>query len=346
MLYFENDYAEGAAPAVLQALIDSNMEHLPGYGEDRYSQAAADKIRTAMACPDATVKFITGGTQTNALALDLLLQPYEGVIAPDTAHINTHEAGAIELTGHKVLPQPSKLGKIDAATIEQFLTAWISDGSHEHMVQPGMVYLTFPTEYGTLYTADELRAIATVCRQHDLRLYIDGARLAYGLAASNDVTLPLLAQLCDAFYIGGTKCGALAGEALVFTRPDGVPAHLVNRIKQHGALVAKGRLLGVQFGVLFTDGLYEQLGKHALRMADNLRRALVANGIPRFIESPTNQQFPVVSTSQQAQLAQNVRFSVWGKYDDDHTVIRLATSWATTEDDVTALAKELQRIGA
>lgn len=344
MLYFENDYAEGAAPAVLQALVDGNMEHLPGYGEDKYSKRAADKIRTALDCPQATVKFITGGTQTNALALDILLAPYEGIIAADTAHINTHEAGAIEFTGHKVLAQPSQSGKIDATTIQKFLEEWRADGSHEHMVQPGMVYLTFPTEYGTLYTAEELRAISDVCRANALQLYVDGARLAYGLAASADVTLPLLADLCDAFYIGGTKCGALAGEALVIPRPERVPAHLVNRIKQHGALVAKGRLLGVQFDTLFTDGLYLRLGEHALAMAATLHDALVDNGLQLFIDSPTNQQFVVLDNAQRDQLAKTVRFSVWGKYDDTHTVIRLATSWATTAEDVAALDAELRRL--
>lgn len=339
MLSFENDYSEGCHPRILEALIRTNLEQLPGYGADHYCAEAAEKIRAACQTPQAQVFFITGGTQTNQLAVDLLLHPTEGVVAAETGHVNTHEAGAIEYTGHKVMPLPAHNGKLQAQDLADLLRTFWDDASCEHMVAPGMVYLSHPTEYGTLYTRQELTDIAAVCRQYRIPLYLDGARLAYGLEApETDLTLPEIARLCDVLYIGGTKVGALCGEALVFCQQP--PARITARIKQHGALNAKGRLLGIQFDVLFTDGLYFQLGRRAVERAMEMKRRFLAKGYRLWLDSPTNQQFLLLEDAEAERLAKLVRYSRWEKPDDSHTVVRFATSWATTPE----MLDELDRL--
>ena len=339
MLSFENDYSEGCHPRILEALTRTNLEQLPGYGADHYCAEAAEKIRAACQAPQAQVFFITGGTQTNQLAVDLLLHPTEGVVAAETGHVNTHEAGAIEYTGHKVMPLPAHNGKLQAQDLADLLRTFWDDASCEHMVAPGMVYLSHPTEYGTLYTRQELTDIAAVCRQYRIPLYLDGARLAYGLEApETDLTLPEIARLCDVLYIGGTKVGALCGEALVFCQQP--PARIAARIKQHGALNAKGRLLGIQFDVLFTDGLYFHLGRHAVELAMEMKRRFLAKGYRLWMDSPTNQQFILLEDAEAERLAKLVRYSRWEKPDAAHTVVRFATSWATTPE----MLDELDRL--
>ena len=288
----------------------------------------------------ALVALITG------VVIDALLRSYEGVIAADTGHISVHEAGAIEFGGHKVLTLPQENGKITASQIRALLDQYEDDANRDHTVMPGMVYLSQPTEYGTLYSKKELAAISALCREKRLPLYIDGARLAYALACpENDVTLRDLAALCDIFYIGGTKCGALLGEAVVIPQPGLIP-HFFTIIKQHGALLAKGRLLGIQFDTLFTDGLYERIGADAVRYADAIRRAMVENGYLPCFPSPTNQSFCIVSEQQRKELAERVNFSVWEQYDETHSIIRFATSWATREEDVNALCRILRECTA
>ncbi len=341
MISFENDYAEGAHPAVLQRLLDTNLIQQPGYGNDCWCAAAREKIRLACAAPEADVHFITGGTQTNAVVIGTMLAPYEGVIAAETGHINVHEAGAIEYTGHKVLTLPQHEGKLRANELEGLLKTFWADGTHEHMVFPGMVYLSHPTEYGTLYTRDELSAISAVCRSYNIPLFLDGARLGYGLMAPGaDVDLPFLAQVCDVFYIGGTKVGALCGEAVVFPR-NNAPKHFITMVKQRGAMVAKGRLLGVQFDALFTDDLYRSISAHAIGLAMKLKAGLQAKGYPFLLDSPTNQQFVILENSRMEELRRQVVFSLWEPVDDTHTAVRFATSWATREADVDALLELL-----
>lgn len=341
MLCFTSDYIAGAHPEVLKRLNETNLETLPGYGSDRYCDSAAEKIRAACACPDAEVFFLVGGTQTNQIVIDTMLQPYEGVIAASTGHVNVHEAGAIEFSGHKVLSVESREGKLSADSVAKLCAGFYADGSHEHMVFPGMVYISFPTEYGTLYSLSELEAIAAVCRSYEMPLYIDGARLAYGLSGmGNDVTLPDIARLADVFYIGGTKCGALCGEAVVFTKHN-APKHFTTRMKQHGGLLAKGRVLGIQFDALFSNGLYEQIGAHALSLATRLKAMFAAKGYRLFIDSPTNQQFVILSNDKLAALSSLVACEVWEQYDSEHTVVRFATSWSTTAEELDELDKLL-----
>ncbi len=337
MLSFANDYAEGAHEKILQKLIDTNRESLPGYGSDKYCESAKNRIREACQCAEAEIYFLAGGTQTNQVVIDTLLADYEGVIAAKTGHISVHEAGAIEYTGHKVLELPQKEGKLLAEEVESYLAGFYGDVTHEHMVFPGMVYITHPTEYGTLYTKRELQEISGVCARYNIPLYLDGARLGYGLAGERiDVTLPDLAAYCDAFYIGGTKVGALCGEAVVFTR--NAPRYFMTRVKQHGALLAKGRLLGIQFDTLFTDNLYLENGRNAVRMANMLRKVFADKGYSFYLETPTNQIFIVLENEQLERLGNEVLFDIWEKYDESHTVVRFATSWATSEQDVAALA--------
>ncbi len=344
MLNFASDYLEGCHEAILQALSRTNFCQEPGYGSDQFTKSAKQKICAACGCPEGAVYLLTGGTQTNQLVIDSLLRPYEGVISADTGHVNAHEAGAIEFTGHKVLALPSHQGKLDAGEVASYIRSFYEDANHEHMVFPGMVYISHPTEYGTLYTAAELRELSRVCREAKIRLYLDGARLGYGLQAKGaDVTLPLIGEVCDCFYIGGTKVGALCGEALVFPKGD-APSHFLTRIKQHGALNAKGRLLGVQFDTLFTDGLYETVSAHAIAMAEKLKGVFRSVGIPFFLESSTNQQFVILENSQMERLGEKVQFSFWEAYDETHTVVRFATSWATTEAAVEALEGILKEV--
>lgn len=337
MLSFANDYQEGAHEKILQRLIETNLEPVSGYGTDPYCELAKEKIRRACECPEADIWFLTGGTQTNQVVIDAMLAPYEGVVAAETAHVAAHEAGAIEYSGHKVLTIPQHEGKILAEELETFLRKFWDDGNHEHMVFPGMIYISHPTEYGTLYTKNELENLSAICEAYQIPLYMDGARLGYGLMSSNtDVTLPVIARCCDAFYIGGTKVGALCGEAVVFPK-NNTPKHFLTRIKQHGALLAKGRLLGIQFDTLFTDDLYFVLSRHAIDMAEHLKEGLLEKGISFYLESPTNQQFLLLTDEQAERLKHEVSYSFWEKPDEDHTVIRLATSWATTKEQVDEL---------
>lgn len=337
MLSFESDYTEGAHKKILQRLIDTNMEKLSGYGSDPYCEQAKLKIREVCKCPQADIYFLLGGTQTNATVIDSLLNRYEGVVAASTGHVSGHEAGAIEFTGHKVLEIPQKCGKIEADTLKSYLQKFYADGNHEHMVFPGMVYLSHPTEYGTLYTKEELTRISAVCKEYKIPLYLDGARMGYGLMSRNtDVTLPVIAKCCDVFYIGGTKVGALCGEAVVFTK-NNTPKHFMTIVKQHGALLAKGRLLGIQFDTLFTDDLYFKISRHAIEMAELLKQGFQQKGYSFYLESPTNQQFILLENEKMKQLQKKVSFSFWETVDDSHTVVRFATSWATKKEDVEKL---------
>ena len=340
MLFFVNDYGEGAHEKIIERLMETNRISAPGYGTDDFCAAAREKIRAACEAPKADVYFISGGTQTNQLVIDALLQSYEGVLSAVSGHVNCHEAGAIEYTGHKVLPLPMHLGKIDAGELKQWVEDFYANPSHEHTVFPGMVYISHPTEYGTLYTKQELTAISAVCREKGLPLFMDGARLGYGLMSpGSDLTLPDIAALCDVFYIGGTKVGALCGEAVVFPQGN-APKHLMTRIKQHGALLAKGRLMGIQFDVLFTDGLYFEISRHAIEMAQRVKKVFREKGYPFLIDSPTNQQFVILENGQMEMLAEQAAFDVWEKVDDTHTAVRFATSWATRLETV----DELERI--
>ena len=341
MLSFVNDYSEGAHEQVLRRLAETNREQHPGYGTDPYCARAKEKIRRACGCPEGDIFFLVGGTQTNQAVISALLAPWEGVIAPATGHICTHEAGAIEATGHKVLELPQREGKLSAAELRTYLEGFYGDENHEHMVFPGMVYISHPTEYGTLYTRSELENISAICEAYDIPLYLDGARLGYGLMSDNtDVTLGVISSCCDVFYIGGTKVGALCGEAVVFTK-DNTPKHFLTHIKQHGALLAKGRLLGIQFDTLFTDSLYEKVGAPAIQAADQIRKTLKEQNFSLCFGSPTNQVFCIVDDALMTRLEKQVEFGFWEKYDDTHTVIRFATSWATTKEDVDALCNLL-----
>lgn len=338
MLVFENDYSEGAHEEVLRRLLETNMEQLPGYGMDCYCQSAKEKIREACGCPDADICFLTGGTQTNQIVISALLKPYEGVIAAETGHVSTHEAGAIECVGHKVLTLPQEEGKISAEAASDCLNSFYEDGNHEHMVFPGMVYISHPTEYGTLYTKGELAELSAVCSQYGIPLYLDGARLGYALAAEGtDVSLKDVAEYCDVFYIGGTKNGALCGEAVVFTR-ENMPLHFMTMVKQRGALLAKGRLLGIQFDALFTDDLYEKISRNAIVTADRLKQIFQEKGYEFYMDSPTNQIFIILENSKMEELKKEAVFSFWEKKDENHTVVRFATSWATRMEDVEKLA--------
>ena len=324
-LAFASDYMEGAHPAILKKLAETNLIKSAGYGLDEYSETAREKIWKACNAPEAEVHFLVGGTQTNATVIP-------------------HEAGAIEAGGHKVLTIPQTDGKISAEKVEEVLNTFKEDGNRDHMVMPGMVYISQPTEYGTLYNRQELEALSKVCRSNGIPLYLDGARLAYALACSaNDVTLEDIAACCDAFYIGGTKCGALFGEAVVFPKPGLIP-HFFTIVKQHGALLAKGRILGIQFDVLFENDLYEHIGEPAIAAADKIREGLKENGIELYLDAPTNQVFCVVDNAFMEKLAQKVEFSFWEKKDETHTVIRFATSWATTMEDVDELIKLIKQI--
>ena len=334
MISFESDYIAGAHPKILENLVKTNFESLSGYGSDKYCKSAQEKIMAACGMDEGSVYFISGGTQTNAIVVSSLLKSFEGVISCKTGHIEAHEAGAVENTGIKVLDIEGKNGKIVPEILSQYVTDFYNDDNHEHMVFPGMVYISHPTEYGTLYSKSELKEIAEICRKFNMKLFLDGARLGYGLQSFNtDVTLKDIAQYCDAFYIGGTKVGALCGEAVVFTR-DNTPPHFINFIKKKGALLAKGRLLGVQFDTLFTDELYFKISRHAIELAEDLKTIFNEKGYKFFIDSPTNQQFIILENAKMEELKQKVRFGFWEKYDDNHTVVRFATSWSTTKEDI------------
>lgn len=338
MLDFSCDYNVGAHEEVLRRLIETNFEKTATYGLDVYSDSAREKIKVTCNAPLARVQFLVGGTQTNATVLSAILASFEGVISAESGHIATHEAGAIEYTGHKVMTVPSHEGKIDPSVLLNFLLAYENDEVREHTVKPGALYISQPTEYGTVYSRSELEDISKICREHNILLYIDGARLGYALASECDLTLADIARLADAFYIGGTKVGALFGEAVVITKPDLCP-HFFSTVKQHGALLAKGRVLGVQFDTLFTDGLYLKISGNAVSAAMRLKAGLLKKGYELYIDSPTNQQFVVVDNDALPGLRERVKLDVWEKPDDTHTVVRFVTSFATTEEEVDELLK-------
>ena len=341
MVSFESDYITGAHPEVIGKLAETNLEALPGYGSDPYCESAKGKIRDLIGIPDAEIFFLAGGTQTNAVVISTMLADHEGVIAAKTGHVSTHEAGAIEYTGHEVLELPQADGKISPEILERYLSDYYADENHEHMTFPGMVYLSHPTEYGTLYSRAELEQISAICREYGMRLYLDGARLSYGLMSrETDLSLSEIARLCDVFYIGGTKAGALCGEAVVFTKRN-MPAHFLTSVKKRGALLAKGRLLGVQFDALFTNDLYFRIGRHAIDMAGKMKEVFVSHGIPFHIQSPTNQQFVILENGQMERIGKKIAFSFWEKKDETHTVVRFATGWSTTENDLAALDEAL-----
>lgn len=342
MLTFESDYTTGCCPEILEALKQTNYESVSGYGADRFCASAAEKIKAVCKAPEAQVEFICGGTQTNQVVIASMLARYEGVIAAKTGHISCHEAGAIEYTGHKVFELPQVMGKLKASDIDSFMQVFEKADAKDHMVFPAMIYISHPTEYGTLYSLSELTSISEVCKTHGLRLFLDGARLGYALESrQTDVAITDIARLCDVFYIGGTKVGALCGEAVIFTHANR-PAHFITMKKQNGALLAKGRLLGVQFDTLFTDNLYFRISRHAIEMAERLKAIMNKAGIPFFLESPTNQQFVILENSRIEKLKEHVGFEKWEIVDEDHTAVRFATSWSTTNEDLTTLENLLK----
>lgn len=336
MIHFDCDYMAGAHPEVLDAIVKNNQVQTAGYGCDDYCERAKELIRKACAAPDAAVHFMVGGTQTNSTVLDGILGRIDGVIAAESAHINVHEAGAVELFSHKVIALPSHDGKLCPSEVESYLHDFYADDTNEHMVAPGAVYISFPTELGTLYSLDELGRLSVVCKQYGIPLYIDGARLGHGLAASPDVTMPDIARLCDIFYIGGTKMGALMGEAVVCTNDKLLP-RFFSLMKAHGAVLAKGRLLGMQFEAFFKDGLYERIGKHTVTLALGLRKALEDKGFKPFIDSPTNQQFFTLPNEVIDRLMQAATFEYWGPRGVTESKVRFVTSWETTEADIATL---------
>ena len=341
MLYFECDYNNGCAPEILKRFSETNTIYQSGYGDDCFSIEAKAKIRDTFHCPDANIFFLCGGTQTNAVVISAMLRDYQGVIAAETGHVGSHESGAIEYTGHKVLPIPQHDGKIDAGELKEYLDTYYADGNYEHMVFPGMVYISFPTELGTIYSKNELKLIHSVCKEYKIPLYIDGARLGYGLMSKScDIRIEDFSELCDVFYIGGTKVGALCGEAVVFPRGN-APEHFFSMIKQHGALFAKGRVCGVQFDTLFTNDLYWKIAENAIALADELKSILHKKGYDFFLETSTNQQFVIVTNEKMLELKEKVVFSYWSKFDEKHTVIRFCTSWATSREDLLELEKVL-----
>lgn len=341
MLYFECDYNNGAAPKVLDRLVSSNSIFASGYGDDEFTRSAKEKIRKTIGKVDAEIEFVYGGTQANQLVISSLLSSFEGVISCETGHVNTHEAGAIEYSGHKVITIKERDGKIDKDDLALYLESFHSDGNRDAMVYPKMVYISHPTEKGTLYSKKELNDIKEVCSKYGLYLFLDGARLSYGLEAKNtDVTLPLISELCDAFYIGGTKCGALCGEAIVYKK-EIYPSHFQSIKKMHGALAAKGRLFALQFDALFTDNYYFDLGRNAIEKAEGLKEILKNKGYTFYFDSPTNQQFVVVENERMKKLSKSVKFGFWEKVDEKHTAIRLCTSWSTTTEDLEELEKVL-----
>ncbi|MBR1449825.1 MAG: amino acid lyase [Prevotella sp.] len=341
MISFECDYNNGAHPKVLENLVKYNDAKPTPYGFDEFSDRAKQRIREACGLPDAQIFFLTGGTQTNATTIDSMLYQYEGVICVGSGHINVHEAGAVEFTEHKIITIADTDGKMEAATLDRYLDDFYHDGNRDHAVHPGLVYITFPTELGTLYTAAELAAIYQVCQRYDIPLYIDGARLGYGLMAEgSDVTLPYLARHCDVFYIGGTKIGALCGEAVVFTNRQ-AHKHFFSIQKQHGAVIAKGALIGLQFEALFTDDLYFRLAGHAIEMAMRMKQIFREKGYEFYVDSPTNQQFVILDNQEVERLSQHVEFTHFGQAPHHRTICRFVTSWATTEEEIDTLKRLL-----
>ncbi|MEA0562275.1 threonine aldolase family protein [Lysinibacillus irui] len=344
MIRFENDYAEGAHPKILQQLVATNEEQSPGYGMDEHSEKARAYIKKAIADEQADIHFLVGGTQTNTTVIASILRLHQGVIAATTGHIAVHETGAIEATGHKVLTLPSDDGKLTATQVKACIEGHWQDSTHEHMVQPGIVYISHPTENGTTYSKAELTALSDVCREYGLPLFLDGARLGYGLVAQDsDLSLAEIAKLCDVFYIGGTKMGALFGEAVVIVNPA-YQKDFRYMIKQRGGLLAKGRLLGIQFETLFEDQLYMGISHHAVDMAMLIRQAFIDKGFDLRYDSKTNQQFPILPNSLLATLGEKYSFSIWEAFDDLHTVVRFCTSWATKKENVDRLIEDIQQL--
>ena len=344
MIYFTSDYCEGCHEKILQRLVQTNYEQTPGYGTDYHCGAAAGYIKAECRREDLDVHFLVGGTQTKLTLIDAALRPHQGAVCAESGHIHVHETGAVEATGHKCLTLPTADGKITAAQVAQLVHLHRIDESMEHTVQPKLVYISHPTEYGTIYSLGELEALSAVCRENGLYLFVDGARLGYGLRCPvSDVTLADLARLCDAFYIGGTKVGALFGEALVLTHPA-LREDFRYLIKQHGGMLAKGRLLGIQFETLFEDGLYWQISDHALRMADTLRTSLMNAGLPMQVQSPTNQLFPIVPDTLLAKIREKYAVTYMNRVDECSSCIRLCTSWATREEDVRAFCADLKEM--
>lgn len=344
MIRFECDYLEGAHPQIMKALADTNFEQTPGYGVDSHCERARELIRKVCNAPDAYVQFLVGGTQSNTVIIKSMLRPHEGIISAMSGHINTHETGAIEATGHKVLGIDSPDGKISAEQIKSYYLRHMSDGSREHVVKPGAVYISQPTEYGTMYNKAELTAISEVCRECSLYLFVDGARMGYGLASEgNDVFLPDLAKLCDVFYIGGTKVGALFGEAIVITN-EKISEDFRYLIKQHGGMLAKGRLLGIQFETLFENGLYFEISEHAMRLALKFKYAVKEMGVPVLFESPSNQQFPIFDREVYEKLSEKYSFSFWEELADGRVAVRVCTSWATNEQNLDGLIEDIKKL--
>ena len=343
MLNFESDYTTGAHPAILKKLNETNFEPLSGYGVDKYCESAKEKIKKVIGLKNAQVELFVGGTQTNSLVISTMLKDYEGVIAVDSGHICTHEAGAIEYSGHKVLNIYGKNGKLDAKDLKEYLETFYADENRSHMVYPGMVYISHPTEFGTIYKKKELKDIYDICKKYKISLFVDGARLGYGLMSKeSDMTIKDFAKLTDVFYIGGTKVGALCGEAVVFTH-NNRPENYVTSIKKRGALLAKGRLLGIQFDTLFTDNLYFKISEHAITMAEKLKKIFKEKGFKFLMDSPTNQIFLIMDNKLIKKLQKKIAFRFWSKYDDKHSVMRFVTSWSTNEEDIEKLKKELAR---
>jgi threonine aldolase len=344
MLSFECDYNNGACQQVIDNLVKYNNAKPTPYGFDEFSERAKVRIREACGLPDAQIFFLTGGTQANATTIDSMLYQYEGVICVGSGHINVHEAGAVEFTEHKIITIADKDGKMEAKTLDKYLDDYMHDGNKDHAVHPGLVYITFPTELGTLYSARELADIYQVCQCYDIPLYIDGARLGYGLMSpASDVTLPYLARHCDVFYIGGTKIGALCGEAVVFTNRK-AHKHFFSIQKQHGAVIAKGALIGLQFDALFTGNLYFDLSAHAIEMALQMKELFQKHGFQFYVDSPTNQQFVMIDNELVERLSQHVQFTHFGQTDRRHTICRFVTSWATTEDEIRQLGAILEEV--
>ena len=342
MIYFTSDYTEGCHPRILDRMVRTNFEQTSGYGTDYHCENAARYILAECGREDAQVHFLVGGTQTNLTLIDAALRPHQGAVCAESGHIHVHETGAVEATGHKCLTLPSADGKITADQVRELVRLHREDESMEHTVQPKLVYISNPTEYGTIYSLTELEALSAACRELGLFLFVDGARLGYGLRCrENDVTLRDLARLCDAFYIGGTKVGALFGEALVLTHPS-LQEDFRYFIKQHGGMLAKGRLLGIQFETLFEDGLYWEISDHALKMADILRSALTEAGLTMQVKSPTNQLFPIVPDTLLAKIREKYAVTYMNRVDESRSCIRLCTSWATREEDVKAFCADLK----
>jgi threonine aldolase len=344
MIRFENDYAEGAHKRILKRLVETNEEQTPGYGMDEHCEKARVYIREACDAKNADIHFLVGGTQTNTTIITSILRPYQGVISASTGHIATHETGAIEATGHKVITLPSDDGKIRAEQVKELYDAHWNDATHEHMVQPGLVYISNPTENGTTYSKSELEGLSKTCRECGLPLFIDGARLGYGLVSKDsDLSLADIASLCDVFYIGGTKIGALFGEAVVIINDD-IKKDFRYMIKQKGGLLAKGRLLGIQFETLFEDGLYYEISNHAVEMAMMIREAFVEKDFSLRYDSKTNQQFPILHKDVITQLSKKYSFAIWEKVDETHSVVRFCTSWATKKENVEMLIKDIKKL--